>query len=691
VNTAPKSRAVLLFFLCILLWQVVLNTLLLPQHSFRKYSLNALKFIEHPVPDERLMDFSPLYFFSHVALNLVHLPSWNVVPVLQLFLSVLALYLLYKTLLNLVSPAAAAATVVLAALYPTYNLYVFCQEPELLLIFLNILGVYLTLTRPHPLGGGAAFTLAFLTRPSLFPLALAAGLFQKKRRGLYYLPVAAGVLMLLGFSWWAAGTPSLSYMSPGTVFYEGNNPHASGVASVYPPVIKLWENYFGGKEADYAHALYRKASALEAGRPLTLSAHQGFWMKKALRWAGDHPLAWAKLILTKLWCAAGNREVHDIFALVMVVDVMGPARAFGFGLFFALGLTGLLAFRSRIPPLILAGTLWTTATLALFYFTSRQRMGLFVFILFLTAYGLEAVRKNKYWIIPILILLVFSLMPAGAVRTYQEALGEIKSAGELRSKVTEALAAKDMPEASRQMARCIQKAPYLAAYHSSPFLAYEGGNPFAQALRLPDKPPDPYNLGLLYFAAGEDARAVETFEKIRDRAALKHYYAVEPPLYYIAVCRLNLNQPEEARRALDEALDRFPGNGPMMALAQALGRPVDLLRYHDLLSASWYLGRAYVHLKRYAPAVPYFERIVKTAPELLTAREYLGICQAKTGNFQGMAEQISAIVSVRNEAALIPLWQEVVTELETRRGKDPLYTDFLSRMRILFPPPIAAR
>jgi hypothetical protein len=688
ITSTPKSRAVLLFFLCILLWQVVLNTLLLPQHSFRKYSLNALKFIEHPVPDERLMDFSPLYFFGHAALNLVHVPSWNVVPVLQLFLSVLALYLLYRTLLNLVSPAAAAGTAVLAALYPAYNMYVFCQEPELVLIFLNILGVYFTLARPSAIGGGAAFTLAFLTRPSLFPLALAAGLFQKRRRGLYYIPVAAGILMLLGFSWWAAGTPTLSYMSPGTVFYEGNNPHATGVASVYPPIIKLWENFFGGREADYAHVLYRKASALEAGRPLSLAAHQAFWMKKALHWAGDHPAAWAKLVLAKLWSAAGNREVHDILSLTLVQKRIAFAGWFGFGIFFALGAVGLLAVRGRIPPLILAGAAWAVLTMALFYFTSRQRMGLFTFILYLAAFGLEAIRKSRWWALPAAALFLASLVPSPPVRAHVETDLEIPKAGNLREDVTAAFSKKDFTGASEAMTRCIREAPYLALYHSSPFLAFKGGSPYSQALLLPDTGGDPYNLGLLYFAAGDPAKAAAVFEGIRTRTPGKDFYAVEPPLYYIAVCRTNLNQPEEARRALDEALDRFPGNGPVMALARALGRPADLLRYHDRLSASWYLGRVCVHLKRFAPAVPHFEFIVKAAPEILPAREYLGICQAKTGNFQGMAEQISAIVSARNEAGLIPLWQEVIAELEARKGGDPLYTDFLSRMRILFPRPL---
>jgi tetratricopeptide (TPR) repeat protein len=687
-NSAPKRKAVFLFFLLILLWQVAFNTLLLPQHSFRKYSLNAQRFIEHPFPDERLMDFSPFYFSIHVALNLVHIPSWTIVPFLQIFLSASALYLLYKTLLKLVSPATALGTALLAALYPAYNLYVFCQEPEALLLFLNILGVYFTLARPSPLGGGLAFTLSVLTRPSAFPLALLAGMFQKHRRGLYYLPLACGILLLLGFSWWATGSPTLSYMSPGTVFYEGNNPHATGVASAYPPVIKSWENAFEGKESDFAHTLYRKSSAAEAGLPLSLSAHQALWMGKALRWGADHPLSWGRLLLNKLWSAAGNREVHDIFSLVLVEEKLGPFRRFGFGIFFALGLTGLLAFRGRIPALIWIGAGWTTLTLLLFYFTSRQRMGLFAFLLFLVAFGLESFKRSRLWIASVGLLLAFSFIPAGPVRAYLDTFKEIKTAGGLRNRVTEAFSAKDPPEASRQMTLCIRQAPYLALYHSSPFLAFEGGSPFSQALRLPEKPADPYNLGLLYFNVGDYPGALRAFEKIRSRAALKHYYAIEPPLYFIAVCHAQSNRPDEAQKDVQEALCRFPGNGPVMALARALGRDEDLLRYHDLLSASWYLGRACFHLGQYDKALPHFEKLVETAPELLTAREYLGICCARTGNFKGMAAQISAIVSCRNEASLIPQWQEITREMEARFSGDPLYADLLTRMRILFPKPL---
>ena len=125
-----------------------------------------------------------------------------------------------------------------------------------------------------------------------------------------------------------------------------------------------------------------------------------------------------------------------------------------------------------------------------------------------------------------------------------------------------------------------------------------------------------------------------------------------------------------------------------MALAQALGKTEDLLRYHDLLSASWYLGRAYFQLGRYDKALPHFEKLVEAAPELLPAREYLAICCARTGNFKGMATHLSAIVAQKNEASLLPQWQDVIAELETHYKGDPLYADLLTRMRILFPPPL---
>lgn len=685
---SPKRKAVLLFFLLILLWQVAFNTLLLPQHSFRKYSVNALKFLEHPVPDERLLDFSPLYLALHVGINAAGIPSWSVVPFLQILLSVLSLFLLYRTLLGRVSLGAAAGAVLLAALYPAYNLYTFCQEPELLLFFLNILGLYYTLARPSPLGGGLAFTLAVLTRPSVFPLAFLAGLFQRSRRWLYYFLLACGILVLLGVSWWAAGSPTLSYMSPGTVFYEGNNPHAAGVASMYPPVIKLWENAIGSREADYAHVLYRRASAFETGRTLPLTSHQVFWIRKALRWAWDHPLAWARLTAGKAWSALGNREVHDIISLVLVEERMGGMRAFGFGLFAALALTGLLAFRGRIPALIWIGAGWTSLTLLLFYFTSRQRMGLFAFVLFLTAFGLEAIRRNKGWLLSATAVLAFTLWTPFPVASYLGTFSQIQASGHLREEVSRDIKRQQWDRASVHMAECIREAPFLAPYHSSPFLAFEGGNPFAQALRLKERPIGPYELGLLYFGNGMYGRALEVFESIRRHREQRHFYAVEPPLYYIAVCQARLGRTEESLAAVEEARRRFPGNGPVMALADAAGKPQDLLRYHDLLSASWYRGRALFHLARYAEALPHFERIVQAAPELLTAREYLAICHARTGNFQGMAEELSALVSRNNEASLIPQWQDITREMEARFSGDPLYADLLTRMRILFPPPL---
>jgi tetratricopeptide (TPR) repeat protein len=682
-----RRRLVLLFFLGVLLWQVVFNTLLLPQHQFRKYPLNTLKFLAHPEPGERWLDFSPLYFLLHLGINATGLPSWTIVPTLQVLLSALALWLFYRTARTFASEGAALAAAALAALYPAYNFYVFCQEPELLLFLLNLTGVFFTVARPLPSAAGCAFGLGVLARPSVLPLALLAGLFQKRRRWVYYLPLAAALGLLLAFARWAVGTPTLAYMSPGTVFYEGNNPEAEGIASMYPTVIKLWEDSFSGREADFAHALYRRASAAEARRPLTLAEHHRLWSRKALAFLAEHPATAARLVLQKVRLAFGNAEVHDIFSLVLVQEKVGPFGLFGFGPFGALALVGLAVGWRRAPPLVLWGAASSLATLCVFYFTSRQRMGFFGFALFLAALGLEAVRRRPWLLAPAGALLALSLVPPPALTAYNGSFQEIRRAGDFRNEATRRMKARDMVGAADALTRCMREAPYLAVLHSSPFLPFPTGDPFTSALRDLPPPPDPYNRGLLRFNALDWAGAREAFEAVRGRPAGKHFYAVEPPLYYIALCEKLLGQDARARDALDEALRRFPGNAAVEGLARAFGAPLPPGRYHDRLTADYFDGRALFLLERYGEALPRFQRAMETAPEMLVLHEHAALCHAYAGNFQAMANELNTIVTQRNEISMLPRWQRMTRELEERFGADPLYEEFLARLRVLFPPP----
>ena len=681
-----RKRLLLLFFLCLMLWQVAFNTLILPQHSFIKYPLNALKFLEHPEPDERWLDFSPLYLLLHLGINAAGLPSRAVVPTLQILLSTLALWLFFRTARTFVGDASALAAAALAALYPAYNFYVLCMEPELLLILLNLTGLFFTVARPSPAGAGGAFALAVLARPSVLPLALLAGLFQKRRRWVFYLPMAAALALLLAFSRWAAGTPTLAYMSPGTVFYEGNNPHAEGIASMYPTAVKLWESAFSRSEADYAHALYRRVSAAEAG-PLRLDEHHRFWAGKALAFWADHPGAAARLVGRKLRLSLGNAEVHDIFSLIVVQNQVGALGRFGFGLFAALGLVGLAVGWRRIPPVILAGAAWSLAVLCIFYFTSRQRMGFFGFFLFLAAVGIEALRRRPWLLVPAGALLALTLPPPAALTDHLRAWDEIRLSGDLRIHATRYQRRGEPARAADKMVHCIREAPYLYAHHASSFLPYPTGDPFTEALRNLPPHPDPYNRGLLHFMAWDDAGALEAFETIRTRPAGKHFYAIEPPLYYIAIAHRRLGRGDEAEAALEEALRRFPGNAAVEGLALAFGREVDAQRYHDRLTTDFFAGRALFLLNRYAEALPPFERAEGTAPEMLSLGEHIALCRAYTGDFRGMAASLNDILRTHNKFSLLPHWQRVTAQLEERFAHDPLYQEVLARLRVLFPPP----
>jgi tetratricopeptide (TPR) repeat protein len=696
VNEAPKERRqekeiLLLFFLLILLWQVVFNSFLQPQRVFLKYPINALRLLSHFHPDERWVDFSPLYLCLHAFIIFLNLDSSRIMPILQIFMANVALVLCYRTLRGLVSQRAALLTVLLAALYPTFTLYTFCLEPEALLFLVNMAGIYFTVASPRPLTSGVFFALSFLIRPSSLPLVVASGFLHKQKKWLYFIPAAVGLILLLLFSRWTTGAFTLAYMSPGTVFYEGNNPHADGVAAQYPPVIKLWELEFSGRQADYAHVLYRKASAFEADHALSLSEHHLFWLRKALAYMVDQPMAWGRPFLRKLWMGLSNWEIHDLFSLIMIEQNLKLFNALSFGVFSSLGLLGLLFLWRRVPLLVCLGSLFYLCTLALFYFSSRQRMALFAFMLFLTAFGLEALSRNRRLWGLAAALYAMTLLPPSAIRQHLQTYHEIYLARQTRKAVSAAREAGDWRTAAAALALSLKQAPYQAYSFSSPFLAYKGGSPYAEAIDLPGGGEDPYNMGLLYFFQMDYANALDRFESIRCQDIKKHYYAVEPPLYYIIVCKRHLNMEQEAQADLQEALRRFPGNGPILALDSTRGGGRSLTRYFDLLSAHYYSGRAYFHLERYSEAREYFKEMLEVAPELTLLHEYLGVCEAFDGDLKAMCDEVNFIFKRGDKAFLMPQWQIVLGRLEQEHSGQEDLKECLGKLRTLFPTPVSLK
>ena len=675
------------FFLCILLWQIVFNFIIFPQRLFLKYPLNAIKFFSKIEPSERFLDFSPFYLFLNGFFSIISKEAYKIVPYLQIILCLLSLFLFFKWAEKNFSKFTAYTITILISVYPSYLLYLNCLEPEALLFCSIVIGIVLFLLEKSSLLIGIFFTISFLLRPSFLPLTFIIFFFIKKKRLLYVIPVCFGVLTLLVFSYWATGYFTLTYMSPGTVFYEGNNPQGTGVAAIYPKSIKMWEAEFEGKEADFAHRLYKKVSEFEEGKNLSLMENQFFWFKKALNYIMDFPLLWLHLFFKKILFYFSSGEAHDIFSLILIYNSLGFFKYFSFAIFSSLALIGLFFQLKKIHPLITILFFFNLFILSLFYFSSRQRMTLFAFIIFLSAYGIEFLKKRKLSILPFLLFfLIFSIKPK-EVKNFESTFKETQEAGNLRELSSNFFDEKKTIEASQFLSLSIGTAPYLSYIHSKAYLPFYGGTPFRQALEL-KKDLDDFTKGLLFFYDGNTKEALNYFEKIKFKKIEKHYYNQDLPIYYYIICLMRENKIEEGKKYLNIAKEKFPAYLSILSIDYLLNKKNNANNYYDILYLNFKLAETSFFLKDYESSLKYSKETIKIAPEILYTHEISGISNAYLGNFKKMAEELNFIISKKDLIVFHREWQDITEKLEKKYKDDKIFTEFLNYLRTLFPKPV---
>jgi len=166
----------------------------------------------------------------------------------------------------------------------------------------------------------------------------------------------------------------------GVNFYIGNNPSADGT---YRPIVP-------GKQTP---TLERKEPARvaeqEMGRKLTPGEVSSFWLHRALRWAREHPLDFARLQLRKLGRFFDWYEQPDAVDYYWVKKISPVYRLplIEFSTLSVLAVAGLWLSRKtlrRFAPCLLLATGWIVTTIAFFLF-SRYRLPVVPMILPLAA------------------------------------------------------------------------------------------------------------------------------------------------------------------------------------------------------------------------------------------------------------------------------------------------------------------
>ncbi|MDX1584668.1 MAG: hypothetical protein R3338_13810, partial [Thermoanaerobaculia bacterium] len=180
-------------------------------------------------------------------------------------------------------------------------------------------------------------------------------------------------------------------MNPGTVFYEGMNPYATGYAGVQPRIVNDLESLIG--QPDSLHIAYRLVAARASGGGSTPEETNRYWADKAVQYATDFPARASRLTLSKIFFSLHSHDSWDLVTMIRKERELESLPWLPFGVALSIGIMGMLAIpRDRAIPLILllAGAV---CVMAIFYVTARQRNVLWPFVAVLAGCGLSEIAR----------------------------------------------------------------------------------------------------------------------------------------------------------------------------------------------------------------------------------------------------------------------------------------------------------
>lgn len=366
--------------------RILLIDSLADQGHFGKYLIFADRIIGGDIPADRLLDLSPMYLWFTVLLRGAG-ADFHAMRTLQIvFVSIAALCAgLAAKRWGTAAAIAATAFILMSrgALVCATEV-----EPETLILLFNSAALAAVMNGA-PFWGGAFLGLSAACRPNALLIVILVAVAARSWRVVAGAVVPVAAVLALNF----ALTHEIALMDPGTVFYEGLNPSASGYEGVQPRVVNDLERQ--SAEPDYLHVAYRMVAAGAAGHPVTRSESNAYWMRKAFAYARSYPLAALRLTARKLYYALHSYEAYDLSTMVRKDAALSILPIFlPFAVLVCLWIAASRGdLETRIPW---AFALATLVPMVLFYVTARQRNALLPAAAVLAAIGLvEIVRRDS--------------------------------------------------------------------------------------------------------------------------------------------------------------------------------------------------------------------------------------------------------------------------------------------------------
>ncbi len=284
-----------------------------PAWIFAKYPNLVASLRRGELTADQASDASPGYLLLNLALgpDAVH---W-----LQALVATATIACVWRVATVARGPVAGWVAALLLAVAQPWLIYSAVLEPDLLIGALNAAAIlFLALSGPARLrsriAAGVALGLSFALRPSVLPFAIAALAWLLVDRALhpasrfrhafvYTMAFVIAALAPVALLKKHTGQQLGATMSAGQVFHQGHRPEDVGVRAHYPALLKLVEVHVASHPRhtpDFAHELYRRFAMAAAGEPLRAVESEVTWVKRALAFASEEPMAFVQQLARKL-------------------------------------------------------------------------------------------------------------------------------------------------------------------------------------------------------------------------------------------------------------------------------------------------------------------------------------------------------------------------------------------------------
>jgi hypothetical protein len=484
-------------------------------------------------------------------------------------------------------------------------------EPETLLLLFCAIGLALVLSNRLPLlfAAGIALGVAAGFRPValLSALALLVWLGFRSIRGaaVFAVGIAIPVIVLLAVNYSLAG--SVLLMDPGTVFYEGMNPNATGYSGVAPRIVKDIEVKIGG--SDTMHVAYRIVASRALGHPITREVANRYWTGKSLAFIKQYPLHALNLIVRKARLLVSAHDAYDIQSMVVKDRALGRWWI-SWGVLVSLAIAGVLFAPRRSLPVAIYAVCAAVSPVA-FFVTARHRNPLLIAAAVLGGIAVAAIvdllrrdRTRALIVIASIAIGAFVLSVDGELQREDDFVWtSTLAAGDAIARHDNALAATWAPVSVPESPPAVLRATAL------------------RELKATSSIPRQFSIAVALVEAGDGASADQILQRLQalDYKPFRRTREVSSVAYYRARALLQQGRLQDAQRQIAAARGEAPGDANVLALSATLERDrrfaVEIDRIHDPFTRDWALSNAAAQVGDKRTAGILAVRTMKGCPE----------------------------------------------------------------------------